>query len=233
MPAWFRRRDGAAASLPLRIPPATAFCIYDDRQVIVEDWHAELWIDDETGVDTCPRTGNTLRESTVYDADAGRLISAARRALHPPTEKADHYAEDAAHDLDHRLALRAPERDCAAVQRASQTLSAEASAAALSKGFSALSEGLPRDFPPRNAARPRKTGKGLRRRSEALSQAKPQVAADESGCTPGSVPRSLARASVTAIHLGPALPPASCGLPADSGGQPSDVRAERLLPRSF
>ena len=29
----------------------------------------------------------------------------------------------------------------------------------------------------------------------------------------------------TAIHLGPALPPASCGLPADSGGQPSNVRA--------
>ncbi|EFF90746.1 hypothetical protein SSTG_01064 [Streptomyces sp. e14] len=58
-------------------------------------------------------------------------------------------------------------------------------------------------------------------------------AADESGCTPGSVPGVLAGPPVTAIHLGPALPPASCGLPADSGGQPSNVRAERVSPRSF
>ena len=49
--------------------------------------------------------------------------------------------------------------------------------------------------------------------------------ADESGCTPGFVPRVLADVAVTAIHLGPALPPASCGLPADSGEQPSNVRA--------
>ena len=36
----------------------------------------------------------------------------------------------------------------------------------------------------------------------------------------------------TAIHLGPVLPPASCGLPADSGGQPSNVRAESPFYRS-
>lgn len=53
----------------------------------------------------------------------------------------------------------------------------------------------------------------------------PQAAADEPSCTPGSVPRDLAVVGATAIHLGPALPPASCGLPADSGGQPSIVRA--------
>lgn len=52
------------------------------------------------------------------------------------------------------------------------------------------------------------------------------MGADESGCTPGSVPRDLAVVGVTAIHLGPALPPVSCGLPADSGEQPSNVRAE-------
>ncbi len=80
--------------------------------------------------------------------------------------------------------------------------------------------------PPPRAGRVRK---GLRGRSEALSQAKPQVAADEQGCTPGSVPRVLAAPVVTAIHLGPALPPASCGLPADSGGLPSDVRAGPLF----
>jgi hypothetical protein len=55
------------------------------------------------------------------------------------------------------------------------------------QGLSALPEGLPRDFPPPNAASPRKIGKDLRRRSEALPETKPQVAADESGYTPGSV----------------------------------------------
>ena len=69
-------------SAALKIPPATAFWIYDDRQVIVENWHAELWIDDEASVDTYLRTWRTLRESAVYGADAQNLINAARRALH-------------------------------------------------------------------------------------------------------------------------------------------------------
>ncbi|GHA09774.1 transcriptional regulator [Streptomyces echinoruber] len=68
-------------SASLKIPPATAFWIYDDRQVIVENWHAELWIDDEASVDTYLRTWRTLRESAVYGADAQNLVSAARRAL--------------------------------------------------------------------------------------------------------------------------------------------------------
>ncbi|URN14995.1 MULTISPECIES: helix-turn-helix domain-containing protein [Streptomyces] len=70
-------------SSPLKIPPATAFWIYDDRQVIVENWHAELWIDDEASVGTYLRTWRTLRESAVYGADAQNRISAARRALSP------------------------------------------------------------------------------------------------------------------------------------------------------
>ncbi|WP_314224111.1 helix-turn-helix domain-containing protein [Streptomyces zaehneri] len=69
-------------SAALKIPPATTFWIYDDRKVIVENWHAELWIDDEASVDTYLRTWRTLRESAVYGGDAHRLISAARRALH-------------------------------------------------------------------------------------------------------------------------------------------------------
>ncbi|MGW0958222.1 helix-turn-helix domain-containing protein [Streptomyces gelaticus] len=68
-------------SASLRIPPATAFWIYDDRQVIVENWHAELWIDDETSVSTYLRTWETLKKSAVYGADAQNLISAVRRAL--------------------------------------------------------------------------------------------------------------------------------------------------------
>ncbi len=38
-------------------------------------------------------------------------------------------------------------------------------------------------------------------------------------------PPGLAARQEAAIHLGPALPPVSCGLPADSGGQPSIIRA--------
>jgi hypothetical protein len=66
---------------------------------------------------------------------------------------------------------------------------------------------------------------GLRRGFGGPFPGKPQVAADESGCRPGSVPGGLAARRVAAIHLGLPLPTASCGLPADSGGQPSNVRA--------
>nr|WP_223187663.1 helix-turn-helix transcriptional regulator [Streptomyces sp. CBMA29] len=66
---------------PLKIPPATAFWVYDDSQVIVETWHAELWIDDAVSVGTYLRTWRTLRESAVYGADALRIIGAARRDL--------------------------------------------------------------------------------------------------------------------------------------------------------
>jgi transcriptional regulator with XRE-family HTH domain len=68
-------------SAPLKIPPATAFWLYDDRQVIVETWHAELWIDDQASVNIHLRTWKTLQESAVYGADAHNLIHAARRAL--------------------------------------------------------------------------------------------------------------------------------------------------------
>lgn len=55
--------------------------MYDDRQVIVETWHAELWLDDADSVATHLRVWNTLRESAVYGADAQRVIGEARRAL--------------------------------------------------------------------------------------------------------------------------------------------------------
>ncbi len=65
----------------LKIPPATGFWMYDDRQVIVETWHAELWLDDADSVATHLRVWNTLRESAVYGAEAQRVIGEARRAL--------------------------------------------------------------------------------------------------------------------------------------------------------
>src|SRR5260370_19604764 len=46
---------------------------------------------------------------------------------------------------------------------------------------------------------------------------------------PGSVPR-VSRHAVATIHLGRTSPCASCGLPAGSGGQPSDACAGRRLP---
>lgn len=71
-------------SASLKIPPATAFWVYDDRQVIVENWHAELWIDDAASVETYLRTWKTLRESAVYGADAQNLVSTAQRTLRSP-----------------------------------------------------------------------------------------------------------------------------------------------------
>ncbi|WP_030777390.1 helix-turn-helix domain-containing protein [Streptomyces sp. NRRL S-920] len=65
----------------LKIFPGNSFWVYDERLVIVEDWHAELWIDDAVSVATYLRVWDTLRESAVYGADAHNLINAARRAL--------------------------------------------------------------------------------------------------------------------------------------------------------
>ncbi|MBC2879628.1 MULTISPECIES: helix-turn-helix domain-containing protein [Streptomyces] len=65
----------------LKVPPGVGFWIYDDRQVIVETWDAELWLDDTESVTTHLRTWCALRESAVFGPDAQRLISQARRAL--------------------------------------------------------------------------------------------------------------------------------------------------------
>ncbi|MER6463777.1 helix-turn-helix transcriptional regulator [Streptomyces sp. NPDC001228] len=70
-------------SASLKIPPATAFWLYDDRQVVTETWHAELWLDDADSIALYLRTWRTLRESAVHGADAHHLIDAARRALDP------------------------------------------------------------------------------------------------------------------------------------------------------
>ncbi|MEU5158946.1 helix-turn-helix transcriptional regulator [Streptomyces sp. NPDC020875] len=67
----------------LRVPPANAFWILDDRLAITEDWHAELWLDDADTVALYRRVWNTLHESAVFGADAQQLISAARRAVVP------------------------------------------------------------------------------------------------------------------------------------------------------
>ncbi|MFD7121302.1 helix-turn-helix domain-containing protein [Streptomyces sp. NPDC059922] len=66
---------------PLGIPPANGFWLYDDRLVIAEDWHAELWLDDADSVGVYRKVWQTLSDSAVYGADAHRVIARARRAL--------------------------------------------------------------------------------------------------------------------------------------------------------
>ncbi|MFF2700247.1 helix-turn-helix domain-containing protein [Streptomyces cyaneofuscatus] len=60
---------------PLKIHPSNGFWIYDDRLVIAEDWHAELWIDDTDSIAVYQRTWNLLRESAVFGTEAQRVIS--------------------------------------------------------------------------------------------------------------------------------------------------------------
>lgn len=61
-----------------RIPPANGFWMYDDRLVIAEDWHAELWLDDADSLALYGRVWGLLRESAVYGSSAQRLIARAR-----------------------------------------------------------------------------------------------------------------------------------------------------------
>lgn len=66
----------------VKIVPANGFWLLDDRLVVAEDWHAELWLDDADNVALYRKVWTTLRESAVYRADAHNVITAARRALH-------------------------------------------------------------------------------------------------------------------------------------------------------
>ncbi|MEU9345547.1 helix-turn-helix transcriptional regulator [Streptomyces sp. NPDC048278] len=65
----------------LKIPPTGGFWVHDERLVMVEVWHAELWIDDADSIALYLRTWRTLRESAVFGADAQNLISHTRRSL--------------------------------------------------------------------------------------------------------------------------------------------------------
>ncbi|MFJ6214085.1 helix-turn-helix domain-containing protein [Streptomyces sp. NPDC092296] len=68
----------------LKIPPANGFWIYDERLVIAEDWHAELWLDDAESIGLYLRVWETLNDSAVYGRQAERLITQARAALSRP-----------------------------------------------------------------------------------------------------------------------------------------------------
>lgn len=68
-------------SAHVRIPPANAFWIYDERLVIAEDWHAELWLDDAHDVTLYLKVWQTLSDSALYGTAAHHVIGRARRAL--------------------------------------------------------------------------------------------------------------------------------------------------------
>jgi transcriptional regulator with XRE-family HTH domain len=67
----------------MKIVPANGFWVMDDRLVVAEDWHAELWLDDADNIALYSKVWRTLRESAVYGADAHNVINSARRALNP------------------------------------------------------------------------------------------------------------------------------------------------------
>ncbi|MFF5564012.1 helix-turn-helix domain-containing protein [Streptomyces sp. NPDC012623] len=67
----------------VKIVPANGFWILDDRLVVAEDWHAEMWLDDADNVALYSKVWRTLRESAVYGADAHHVINSAMRALNP------------------------------------------------------------------------------------------------------------------------------------------------------
>jgi hypothetical protein len=68
-------------SARLKIPPANGFWVYDERLVIIEDWHAELWLDDADNVALYLRVWDALEEAAVYGRQAQRLLATARAAL--------------------------------------------------------------------------------------------------------------------------------------------------------
>lgn len=65
----------------LSLPPANGFWVLDDRLVVAEDWHAEIWLDDADNVALYTKIWGTLRESAVFGTEAQHLISRARRSL--------------------------------------------------------------------------------------------------------------------------------------------------------
>ncbi|MFJ4548621.1 helix-turn-helix domain-containing protein [Streptomyces sp. NPDC088817] len=68
--------DGA---LPLAL--GNSFCMLDDRLVVVEDWHAELWLDDAETIALYRQVWDTFAESAVFGADAQQVIARVRRGI--------------------------------------------------------------------------------------------------------------------------------------------------------
>ncbi|MEU2602405.1 hypothetical protein ABZ669_35890 [Streptomyces hirsutus] len=48
---------------------------------VVEDWHAELWLDDAETIDLYRRVGGTCAEAVVFGAEAQQVIARVRRGI--------------------------------------------------------------------------------------------------------------------------------------------------------
>ncbi|MEV6803985.1 helix-turn-helix transcriptional regulator [Streptomyces sp. NPDC051132] len=68
--------DGA---LPLAM--GNSFNVLDDRLVVVEDWHAELWLDDAETIALYRRVWDTFAESAVFGTEAQQVIARVRRSI--------------------------------------------------------------------------------------------------------------------------------------------------------
>ncbi|KDN85767.1 DNA-binding protein [Kitasatospora cheerisanensis KCTC 2395] len=65
----------------LNLPPANGFWLYDERLVIAEDWHAEIWLDDPASVALYRRVWESLNRAAVHGPAAQRVIARCRQAL--------------------------------------------------------------------------------------------------------------------------------------------------------
>ncbi|MER8057006.1 MULTISPECIES: Scr1 family TA system antitoxin-like transcriptional regulator [unclassified Streptomyces] len=66
---------------PLPLPLGNSFTMLDERLVVVEDWHAELWLDDAETIALYRRVWDTFAESAVYGAEAQQVIARVRRSI--------------------------------------------------------------------------------------------------------------------------------------------------------
>ncbi|MEV6959395.1 helix-turn-helix transcriptional regulator [Streptomyces sp. NPDC051207] len=66
---------------PLSLSPANAFWVIDERLVVVEDWHAELWLDDAETIALYRRVWDTFADAAVFGTDAQQVIARVRRSI--------------------------------------------------------------------------------------------------------------------------------------------------------
>jgi transcriptional regulator with XRE-family HTH domain len=66
---------------PAKVPPANGFWSFDNRLVVTEDWHAELWLEDLDTIATYQRVWQALSEAAVFGTEAQHVIAQARRSL--------------------------------------------------------------------------------------------------------------------------------------------------------
>ncbi|MFD8970560.1 helix-turn-helix domain-containing protein [Streptomyces sp. NPDC059568] len=67
----------------VRIAAGDDFWIHDDRLVVAESWHTEMWLDSAEDLALYGRIWDTLASAAVRGRDAHRIIARARTAVAP------------------------------------------------------------------------------------------------------------------------------------------------------